>query len=84
MDTYHCVDSSKCIKCYECIKLCRELHKEAHGVLGFMILDEFDGTPSNEDENPICRHCEAEIDGKKVSYPCNKLCPTGAMEITRW
>lgn len=84
MDTYHYVNSAKCTKCYKCIELCTEMNQARYGTLGFMILDEYDGCPEYENDYPICRNCEAEVNGKKVSFPCNHICPTGAMEIRRF
>lgn len=81
MDTYFDVKWDKCVKCYDCVMLCTDLHIK-RGCLGLIHIDE-EGYPDIWSDNPPCKHCEAEINGKKVNYPCNKLCKHGAMNITR-
>ena len=88
MDTYVDVDWNKCMRCYKCVELCTETYK-SRGVLGYLIIDEYDGVPEYVWDNPSCHHCEAEVDGLEkdkygdTPYACNKICPTGAMKITR-
>lgn len=89
LDTYVHVNWNKCQRCYKCVELCTETYKEM-GLLGYLIIDEYDGTPEYAGDNPRCHHCDADIEGiekneyKETPYACNKICPTGAMEISRW
>jgi len=83
MDTYVDVDWTKCIKCYECINYCTDKHI-SNGVLGLLIPSRNTGYPEYVYDNPRCRHCNIEIDGKEKAYACNYVCKQGAMKITRW
>lgn len=80
MDTYINVNYKKCIKCYKCIKLCTNKHEK---FLGYLQIDTFDGTPDSWSDNPNCHRCSHEINNKIEYFPCNIICPTGAMEIKR-
>ena len=88
MDTDVFVDWKKCTRCYKCIMLCTDTYRK-RGILGYLIIDEYDGTPEYVYDNPHCHHCNAEIEGvekneyDETPYACNKICTTGAMKITR-
>ena len=89
MDTYFHIDSWKCSHCYKCIYTCMELK----GDLGMLTLG-YKGTPHYWFDNCQCHHCSAKINletkeldeenGQLVSYVCDHICPTGAIEIERW
>lgn len=81
MDTYFNIEYGKCIKCYKCIKLCKDTYPN---ILGRLMIDEYDGEPEYDGDNCRCHNCEAIVDGKPTNYACSKICPSNAIKIERW
>lgn len=70
MDTYFRINTNKCKRCYTCVRNCIAKHKN---IFGFLEVDGW-GYPYYINDNPRCKSC---------NYECNKICPNGAMNITR-
>lgn len=93
MDTYFNVDSWKCIKCYKCIRLCMDAESKEHKYsLGRLYIGYY-GAPTYPHDYVGCHHCNQPINkdgeydeenGEVTHYPCEEICPSGAIEIERW
>lgn len=88
MDTYITISPFKCIRCYKCVYL--SMNKHDTGLGCFTI--EYQGAPGYYNDYVGCHHCSLPVnkDGEydesceSVSYPCEKVCPSKALEIERW